>query len=150
MQVWAVPTNSTKPTTAYRWRPMLLMVALLVATSALPATSSVASISAGKTGQQSAAFTLDNVTLDLSVAYLPSSFGVASPGNSAQVASFAAWKPYRELSITAVPFGTRPGTESLPVARAGGSDAYYAALREYRTGQGGLPSSDGPIADIFG
>src|SRR4051812_31803239 len=102
---------------------LALIVTLLVASrsGALPIGSPARAFAAAT---HAASFTLDNVTLTLTAgAQLPPHLGVAAPGNSSQVASFSGGNPFRELSVTAIAFGTKPGTEQLPMARAGGSTA---------------------------
>jgi hypothetical protein len=99
---------------------------------------------------QQASFTLDNVGISLSTTSLPSAeFTTAEPGSANQVADAVSWQPYRELAITAIPFGTKPGTESVPIAQPGGAGAYYSALRSARLGQGGQ-IFNGPRANLFG
>ena len=74
---------------------------------------------------------------------------VSQPGSASQVASSASWNPFREFSITAIPFGTKPGTEALPVAEAGMKAAYDTALRNYRLQQGGSVQA-APAIQLFG
>ena len=137
-------------------RSKLACIALVLLATLLAAVPSGVLPSPGLAPRASAAtahtasFTLDSVSVTLTLdAELPPHLGVAAPGNASQVASFSGGNPFRELAITAVPFGTKPGTEQLPAARTDGSAAYYAALREYRIGQGAQPVN-GPTADIFG
>ena len=59
------------------------------------------------------------------------------------------WKPFREFSVVAVPFGSIPATEALPAAGSGLKPAYDLALRNYRLQQGGKVQ-DGPSATLFG
>jgi PKD repeat protein len=56
---------------------------------------------------------------------------------------------FKEFSITAIPFGTKPSTESLPRAEAQSEEVYRATLRDYREKQGGNPQA-GPTANFFG
>lgn len=99
---------------------------------------------------QQASFTLDGVSVAVCTPFLPASTFVATdPSNAIQSASAASLHPYREFSVTAVPFGTIPATEALPVAHAGGADSYRSALRAYRMSQGGTPQP-GPVATVFG
>jgi hypothetical protein len=100
--------------------------------------------------QAPATLVLDNVALSLSTTFLPNTeFTVSEPGSVSQVATAAAWRPFRELTITAVPFGTRPGTETVPLAGPGAAPAYALALRSVRLAQGGQVTS-GPAATLFG
>lgn len=95
-------------------------------------------------------FTLDDVGISLTTSFLPSTeFTTAEPGSANQVATAVSWQPFTELTITAIPFGTKPGTESVPIAQSGGAEAYYRALRTVRLGQGGQIFS-GPRASLFG
>ncbi|MBN1260330.1 MAG: CHAP domain-containing protein [Anaerolineae bacterium] len=43
---------------------------------------------------------------------------------------------FRELTVTAVPFGSAPALEALPVATSGAADGYRAQLRKFRIEQG--------------
>jgi CHAP domain-containing protein len=99
---------------------------------------------------QQITFSLDAVTLELREAFLPGSkIYTSAPGDLNQVASAATWRPFREISITAVPFGSKPGTEDLPVAEPGGASAYKSELANYRRAQGAEPRP-GPVAKILG
>jgi hypothetical protein len=98
----------------------------------------------------SATFTLDNVMVSVQAASLPSADFIASEaGSASQVATSVAWNPFREFSITAIPFGTRSGTENLPVAEAGAKSDYENALRDFRIQQGGTPQA-APSISLFG
>ena len=128
---------------------LVLTASLFVVPLLFPPNPSSASAAAG-TGVKTLTFTLDNVAIQVSAPFLPSAAsGVSEPGNASQVATFADWRPFKELSITAIPFGTKPGTETVPEARAGGAAAYREALRKFRAGQGGI-LHDGATAEIFG
>jgi hypothetical protein len=97
-----------------------------------------------------ASLTLDNVSLALNTSFLAgAAFTTATPGSASQVATAVRWQPFRELTVTAVPFGTRPGTEAVPIAQPGGAAAYLAALRQVRLAQGGTITK-GPAARLFG
>ncbi|MBA3945035.1 MAG: CHAP domain-containing protein [Herpetosiphonaceae bacterium] len=97
-----------------------------------------------------ASFELDNVRIVVSSSFMsPLVFVVAVAGNANQVATALKRRPFREFSVIAVSFGTRPGTERVPVAEAGGVKAYRAALANYRAQQQGQPQT-GPSASIFG
>src|SRR5512143_3195013 len=66
---------------------------------------------------QQATVTLDGVQLSIQASALPSgSFTAAEPGSASQVATSASWKPFSEFTITAIPFGSKAGTEALPAA----------------------------------
>lgn len=83
-------------------------------------------------------FTLDGILISVRSSNLPSSeFTASDPGSISQVASSVTWKPYREFSITAIPFGSKPGTEALPIAGSGLKPIYENTLRNFRLQQGG-------------
>ena len=145
-----------------KWRyPVLVLLLLLTPLGVAPLPLSPSSPSGGKAlasarnslpgqGARTTSFTLDNVSLEVSMTALPSSiFGAASPGSASQVATFTDVRPFNEFSVTAVPYGTKPGTEQVPIARPGGVAAYLDALRSFRVAQGGAPV-DGPTAGLFG
>ncbi len=93
---------------------------------------------------------LDNVTLHVRTHFLPApAFRTTGPEIRPQVAIADAPDPFREFTITSVPFGMRPGTEALPAAEAGGAAVYRAALRAFRDLQDAAPQ-DGPTALLFG
>lgn len=98
---------------------------------------------------QSATLTLDGVTLNLCSRFLPSSFIVAEPDNSIQMATAVRWNKFQELSITAIPFGTSSPSEELPIARSGMEAQYRDSLRQFRIEQGGNPQA-GPQIVLFG
>jgi hypothetical protein len=96
------------------------------------------------------AFTLDGILVTVQAASLPSTdFTVSDPGSASQVATSVSFKPFRELSVTAIPFGSTPPTESLPIATSGGKTAYDNALKTARLNQGG-EVQDGPTVSLFG
>ncbi|MFZ0217858.1 MAG: CHAP domain-containing protein [Candidatus Dormiibacterota bacterium] len=64
------------------------------------------------------------------------------------MASSFALKPYREVVVTAVPWGTEAGTERLPRA-SGDAQQYRSSLLAQRTSEGGHPTA-GPDATLFG
>jgi hypothetical protein len=98
-----------------------------------------------------ATFSLDGVALELTTSFLSDlSFVTSDPRSAIQMTTAVEHTPhFRELSITAVPYGASPPTESLPVAGAGREQAYRAALRAYREGQGGSPRR-GAAMHLFG
>ena len=99
----------------------------------------------------SSSFSLDGVELRLCASFLPApNFTTPDADNAIQIATAINRKDvFRELSITAVPFGTRPSTEALPRAHAQSEAIYRASLRDYRERQGGNPRV-GPVANLFG
>lgn len=98
-----------------------------------------------------AKFSLDGVNLDLNTSLLSDpEFAASDPNTAIQIATAVERVPlYRELSITAVPFGLKPPTESLPTAAPNGEAAYRPALEAYRAARGADPR-DGPVIRLFG
>lgn len=97
------------------------------------------------------ALTLDGVTVEVATAFLSDArFQTPERDSAIQVATAVEREPvFREFSMTAVPFGTSPPTESLPPAGPGGAGAYRGALRAHRREQGGDPRT-GPVINLFG
>jgi hypothetical protein len=102
-------------------------------------------------GLQEVSLSLDGVPLSLCTSFLPAkAFIMPEPDNSIQVATAVGWDDsFKEFSITAIPFGTKPSTEDLPTAQVNGAKIYRTALEEYRKRQGGSPQT-GPTASLFG
>lgn len=99
---------------------------------------------------QSATFTLDNVTATIQTPFLPSTtFGASQPGDASQVATSWTLHPYGEVSVTAVPFGTTPGTEALPIARAGAAGSYRSSLHASRSSSA-RSTRAAPAISMFG
>jgi hypothetical protein len=101
-----------------------------------------------------AVFSLDGVELEMSSDFLlefsHAEFAASDPNTAIQVATAVEREPiFKEFSITAVPFGLNPPTESLPRAVRGGEGAYRSALRAYRENQNGGPI-EGPTVRLFG
>jgi uncharacterized repeat protein (TIGR02543 family) len=95
-------------------------------------------------------FTLDGVLVSVRESSLPSAdFAVSEPGSASQVATSVTWEPFREFSVVAVPFGSKPATEALPAAGSGLKPTYDIALRNYRLQQGGRVQ-DGLTVTLFG
>lgn len=97
-----------------------------------------------------AALSLDGVQLQLTAPFLPElQFFTPDPSFAIQVATAVDREPlYREFSITAVPFGAQPPTESLPTADWDSEEVYRAALRDHREAQGGNPEA-APAIRLF-
>jgi hypothetical protein len=94
----------------------------------------------------SATFTIDRVSVTITTRFLPSeTFLTAEDGASNQVASSVARSPYRELQLTAAPFGTSPPAERLPAAQPGGAQAYRQALANDRQADGQKVEAAPPI-----
>ncbi|MBO0730508.1 MAG: CHAP domain-containing protein, partial [Acidimicrobiaceae bacterium] len=133
-----------------RWL-WLLIAAILGAAILYAATEAGAQpgVRAAPTGG-TVTFTLDGVDLTLSSPMLPGPpFVTSRPGSANQVASSSVVDPYRDVIITAVPFGTTPGTEKVPRAHSGDQQSYRSSLVQDRSSQGARPAP-GPDASLFG
>ncbi|MFL5735499.1 MAG: CHAP domain-containing protein [Chloroflexia bacterium] len=138
-----------------------------------PAKVPAAMASNAHAGMQRTHFTVDRVEVQIETAFLPGKrFTTSEPGDSTQVATTHAFQPFRELSMMAVPFGTRPVTEAVPVAGSGKAGHVRAALSDARAREGGDDGSQtqgrrdagntkdagygtrtmeqGPVANLFG
>ena len=104
-----------------------------------------------QTGLSRTSFSVDGVELVLCTRFLPApEFVTPESDNAIQVATAAnQGRVFRELSITAIPFGAKPSTEALPRADATSEETYRTSLRGYRERQGGNPQT-GPVARLFG
>lgn len=100
---------------------------------------------------QEANFTLDGVTVTVRSPFLPAkTFSVSPAGAKTQIANAtSADHPYGAIYITAVPFGTKPQSEGVPIAQVGGASAYRASLHQFRVQEGDRPQP-GPTVTIFG
>jgi hypothetical protein len=102
-----------------------------------------------------ASLTIDRVDLHISTTFLPvwgstsSPFTTSSSGDATQGASASAPCPWRILTITAVPFGTTPPVEAVPLAHHGGAGEYLAAMRAYDKANELLYEPNGPVASLF-
>jgi len=98
-----------------------------------------------------ATFSLDGLTLELATSFLSDlRFVTPDPHSAIQMATAVERKPlFKEFSVTAVPFGASPPTESLPAARSGRTEVYREALKAYRGRQRGDPR-DGAMMRLFG
>jgi hypothetical protein len=92
---------------------------------------------------------LDGITISVCAPILPGNFIVPDPSSSDQIATAATLSPYQEFSITAIPYGMKASTETLPTAAAGMAGQYQQDLKDARTAQGGQVKA-GPAAAIFG
>jgi len=99
-------------------------------------------------GYKTATIKLDGITITICAPALPGDFIMPDPSSSDQIATAAALKPYHEFSITAIPYGLKVSTETLPTAAAGLAGEYLQDLRDARTAQGGQVE-DGLAAPIF-
>ncbi|HYZ02667.1 MAG TPA: CHAP domain-containing protein, partial [Candidatus Binatia bacterium] len=99
---------------------------------------------------QSGSFSVDAVSVTVSSRFLPArNFVVSKKGDLSQTASSSTPRPYADLSVTTVPYGTKPGTEALPVAKQGAAAEYRAQLQSDRQKQGAQVTT-GPAASLFG
>jgi hypothetical protein len=98
---------------------------------------------------QTASLTVDTVPVTVTSPFLPSrNFVISKKGDLSQAASSSTPRPYADLSVTTVPFGTRPGTEALPAAKQGAAPDYRSQLQSDRQKQGAQVST-GPAASLF-
>jgi hypothetical protein len=93
---------------------------------------------------------LDGVELTLSSPFLPSAdIYLPAPDDPVQVANILQRKPvFSSFSITAIPYGVKPGFEVFPPSGPGKAAAYTKNLIRYRRLQGGDPL-ESPIAYLF-
>ena len=130
---------------------LCLLLAIIPAGRLTPSHAKSLPAPPGGVQSQTSAFSLDGVSLELTTSFLTdATFAAPDPDSTIQVATAVQDEPRpRQLSITAVPFGVSPATESLPVAGGGQAEAYRAALRAYRGRQLGNPQ-EGPEMRLFG
>src|SRR5690242_451942 len=100
---------------------------------------------------QSQLVTVDGVTMRVSGPLIPESsvFISSAPGDAIQAATAVTRHPFFEISIIAVPFGTKTAAEDLPVATSGGAVTFRSALRQHRLSQGNILEQE-PVATVFG
>lgn len=128
----------------------LVFILVIILTSSILKQANKLSASPPEQGLKRASFTVDGVPVTLVTPFLPSPTLITSPpGASTQIANSASWRPFRELTVLAVPFGTKPGGENLPIAEPAGRSQYDSALRDFRARQGGDPKP-GPAVNLFG
>ena len=99
--------------------------------------------------EKTATVKLDGITLSICAPFLPGDFITPDPSSSDQIATAATLNPYQEFSLTAVPYGLKVSTETLPTAAAGLAGQYLEELKNARIAQGGQVKA-GPAAAIFG
>jgi hypothetical protein len=102
-----------------------------------------------QSGEKTAAVKLDGITISVCAPILPGDFIAPDPSSSDQIATAATLNPYQEFSITAIPYGLKISTETLPTAAAGLAGQYQQDLKDTRIAQGGRVTA-GPVAAIFG
>jgi hypothetical protein len=96
-----------------------------------------------------AAFRLDGVELSVCLPFAVGAFRLPEPDNKIQVATGGDASGLRELAITAMPLGTRPSSESLPVLQTGQEQSYRELLQDFRMQQGGVRVG-APQMSLFG
>jgi hypothetical protein len=96
-----------------------------------------------------AAFTVDNVTVNLQSNILPNTqFQSTKQGDFVQRALVTGTNPYTLVSVTAIPYGTRDD-EQLPTAQAGIASTYRSLLRTAWQSQTQAPQNLAAIS-LFG
>lgn len=95
-------------------------------------------------------FEIDGVQVEVKAAFLPGRMVASKPGDFLQKATASAARPFRELSLTAVPYGARAATERLPRAEPGAVATYAAELYRFRAAQGAQIDTHGTPAVMFG
>lgn len=144
-------------------RRAIIQILSLAVLLAVPVTGGPSAMQASRvlpaaesTDVQEATFTLDNVTVNVRTPFLPVwvpgsvPFTISEPGSVNQIATAAAPLPFRTLSIIAVPFGTAPSIEAVPVAQSGGAKDYLLAMHAYEEAGNGVFDANGPTATLFG
>jgi hypothetical protein len=99
-----------------------------------------------------ATFALDGLSMVALISpAINSHFMATDPTNASQVATSVAWHPFREVTITAAPYGTSPASELVPVATAGGAATWAAALAAAHSNLGCAPTelAQPVIATLF-
>jgi hypothetical protein len=93
---------------------------------------------------------LDGLTLTLTAPSLPNQFTfLPDSQDPIQTANFLNQTPaFESLTLTAIPFRTRIGTEAFPAAGPGLVNAYREYLSAFRNDQGGFVQ-EGPMATLF-
>jgi len=94
-------------------------------------------------------FTLDGVSLVLRAPFIPGKFTTATEQDYIQMATAARMEPYAEISLTVIPYDTKPVTENLPAAQPGIAETYLQMLRQERVQSGGTVVT-GPTASLLG
>jgi hypothetical protein len=101
-----------------------------------------------QSSEKTATVKLDGITISVCAPILPGDFIIPDPSSSDQIATAATLNPYQEFSITAIPYGLKVSTETLPTAAAGLAGQYQQDLKNARIAQGGQVK-EGPAASIF-
>lgn len=118
--------------------------------SPLAAGAAVPGVHLAAAPAQRVAFSVDNVTLSVPRTFAAGRVFSGQPGDATQETTITDASGTRSLSVIAVPYGTRPGTESaLAPAQPGGAGIYRNALAAYRGANGQNPRT-GPAVTLFG
>jgi hypothetical protein len=95
-------------------------------------------------------FSVDGVRLNVTRAFADGIVLGGQHGDATQETTVLDRSGQRALSVIAIPYGTRAGTESdLPVARRGEAAAYRYDLHGFRV-RGGEFAMPAPVIDLFG
>lgn len=129
---------------------------LLAGTQLLPFSSlsqgALAAPTSTRPTLQKTNFTLDGVTVTVATPFLPGPFTASKPGDDTQTAVAATQDPnvhpFSAFYVIAVPYGSKPRSEGIPKAQAGGAQTYRAFLHQYRTNAGHHPQP-GPIISLW-
>jgi hypothetical protein len=125
----------------------LFILFILLAWTVLPLAPAKAA--AAPTCAQPAGFRLDGVELSLCLPFAVGAFRLPEPDNKIQVATGEDASGQGELAITAMPLGTRPSSEILPVLQTGQEQSYRDQLQDFRVQQGGVWVGS-PQLSLFG
>ncbi|MBO0705441.1 MAG: hypothetical protein J2P39_08980, partial [Candidatus Dormibacteraeota bacterium] len=121
-----------------------------IAAGPTPTPGSGGAVPGVQSSAQTASFSIDTVPVTVSSRFLPApQFAVSKQGDLSQTATASAPRPYAGLSVTTVPFGTKAGTEALPMAKQGAAADFRSQLRSDRQKQGAQITT-GPSASLFG
>src|SRR5579884_3558982 len=100
------------------------------------------------TGAGTVSVTVDDVAISVDAPWINQPF-IAPPADGLQVATAMQPHPYRELSITSMPYGYPPATEALPAPTQGSVSTLRASLASDRQQEGAVPIGS-PTASMFG
>lgn len=131
-------------------RIILLVLGLLALLQTLPMFPQTATAHAATISQAyQSTFTVDAVTVQVNAPFIMGKWATSPAGNMTQLAQTATADLAGTLTVTAVPYGTRPRSEGVLAAQPGGADNYRAFLLQYRTNAGDQPQT-GPTIQLFG
>lgn len=150
--VTSSPTNSPITQTGATTTPVSAATSIATATQVQSSPSPTQNVTLPNILR--ATFTLDHVTVHIASPFLPGTFSMTnSPATTTYVATATTpsldTHPWGAIYITAVPYGTKPTTEGVPIAQPGGAQAYRDFLHHYRASEGDTPQP-GPTSTLFG